>query len=358
MGIVWHPPETYLSKWAAQNELSAGRFVVRLDETATRDLHMTPAKLARIDKHCTVRDGEPVLSEASFEELLAPLFPAPAGPSVLKKAAPVLFRMLVYLSRYPFMPELAAGQDAYLSRNGLLRALLIAHKDRARRTVGGYGGAHTRTRTAGDHRRLLFQGLAVRLAADPPGHDEGVWRVDAAERARKFHDGLSDEVICPDNALTNRDEMGDELFHDVVDFMCQLLPDWQENTVRRVDLLGPAKNMILEEGLDRAPLQRHELRRTDFEALAEMLLFAYESPEEGEALPAGLTQRRDKVVEEFFGKREGIDFKVFDEISGSGKTEFDTGSAGGNFAEGDDYKPSLLEMLYWILDELVKDGAE
>ncbi|KAI1140247.1 hypothetical protein F5Y05DRAFT_377649 [Hypoxylon sp. FL0543] len=361
MGIMWHPPETYLNKWAAENKLSAASFLARLDETARNDLHITPAKLAHIDKYCTDHNGELVISEASFESLLASFFPKPAGPPIVKKAAPVLFRMLVYLSRYPFIPEQTTRQkakDTYLTRSGLLRAVLIAHRDRASRTIGGYGGGHTRTRTASDHRRLLFQSLAVQRESDPPGYDENVWRADAAERSRRYHDGTSGEVYCPDNALTNRDEMRDELFHDVVDFMCQLLPDWQEHTVRRQDLLGLAKNMIEEEGLSRAPLQKNELRRADFEALVELLLLVYESPEEGETLPANFTERRDKIVEEFFGQREGIDFKTFDEVSGSGRTEFDTGSAGGNFAEGDDYKPSLLEMLYWILDEFFKETAE
>ncbi|XXG98887.1 hypothetical protein Hte_005218 [Hypoxylon texense] len=365
MGIMWHPPETYLSKWATENELSAARFVARLDETARNDMHITPAKLARINKYCALQDGEPALSETSFEGLLTSLLPAPAGLPTLKKAAPVLFRMLVYLSRYPFMPEQqqATRQEAengpyHLPRSGLLRAVLIAHNDRARRTIGGYGGGHTRTRTVADHRRLLFQGLAVQRESDPPGYDENVWRADAAERARRLYDGISGEVSSPDNALTNRDEMGDELFHDVVDFMCQLLPDWKDSTVRREDLLGLAKIMIQDEGLYRAPLQRYELRRTDFEALVELLLLVYESPEEGETLPTNFTERRDKVVEEFFGQRKEIDFKVFDEVSGSGRTEFDTGSAGGNFADGDDYKPSLLEMLYWLLDELFEETAE
>ncbi|KAI1406263.1 hypothetical protein F4819DRAFT_441068 [Hypoxylon fuscum] len=361
MGIMYHLPETYLSKWAAENELSATRFVARLDETARDNMQITPAKLVRIDKYCAAHNGEPALSEASFESLLTSFFPAPIALPILKKAAPVLFRMLVYLSRYPFMPEQATRQkdeNAYLTRSGLLRAVLIAHEDRARRTIGGYGGNHTRTRTAGDHRRLLFQGLAVQLESDPPGYDENVWRADAAERARRFYDSISDEVSCPDNALTNRDEMGDELFHDVVDFMCQLLPNWQDNSVTRENLLGLAKSIIQEEGLYRVPLQRYELRRADFEALVEMLLLVYESPEEGETLPTNFTERRDKVVEAFFGQREGIDFKVFDEVSGSGRTEFDTGSAGGNFAEGDDYKPSLLEMLYWILDQLFTETAK
>ncbi|KAI1413192.1 hypothetical protein F5Y13DRAFT_31922 [Hypoxylon sp. FL1857] len=361
MGIMWHPPETYLKKWAAENELSPARFLARFDETARNDLNITPAKLAHIDKYCTVQNGEPVISEASFENLLNSFFPSPTGPPIVKKAAPVLFRMLVYLSRYPFLPDQATRQndkDTYLTRSGLIRAVLIAHHDRARRTIGGYGGNHTRSRTAADQRRVLFQGLAVQRESDPPGYDENVWRADAAARARIYYEGVSNEVSCPDNAVTNRDDMGDELFHDVVDFMCQLLPDWQNNSVGRKDLLEVAKNMIHEEGLSRPPLQRYELRRADFEALVELLLLIYESPEEGEALPPNFTERRDKVVEEFFGQKEGIDFKTFDEVSGSGRTEFDTGSAGGNFASGDDYKPALLEMLYWVLEEFFKDPAE
>lgn len=355
MGKTWHPPETYLNKWAAEKELSAGRFVARLDETARNDMHITPAKLARIDKYSVPHNGEPVISEVAFEKLLTSLFPASIGLPIVKKASPVVFRMLVYLSRYPFMAEQQADENAYMTHNGLLRAILIAHKDRARQTIGGYGGGHTRTRTAGDHRRLLFQGLAIQLESDPPGYDENVWRADAAERARRLYDGIPEEVTCPDNALTNRDEMGDEQFHDLVDFMVQLLPDWEDNTVRRENLLDLAKGIVQEEGLYRKPLQRYLLKRTDFEALAEMLLLVYESPDEGETLPPTFAERRDKLVEEFFGQREGIDFKVFDEVSGSGKTEWDTGCAGGNFASGEEYKPSLLEMLYWMLDEIIKE---
>ncbi|KAI1095094.1 hypothetical protein F5B19DRAFT_366596 [Rostrohypoxylon terebratum] len=355
MGILWRPPEHYLTKWAAENELTGPRFVARLNETARNDLCITPAKLARVDKYCADHNGEPALTSASFESLLSTFFPALAGPPIVKKAAPVLFRMLVYLSRYPFMPELAPAEEAYLTRDGLIRAALIANADRSYRTFAGYGGGHTRSRTAADQRRLLFQGLAVQRASDPPGYDANAWLADAASRARRFHEAGSNEVVVPDNAVTNRDELGDELFHDLVDFMVQLLPDWNENTVRRQDLLEIAKKLEQEEGLARAPLQRYELRKADFEALVELLLLAYESPEEGEELPADFNERRDKVVEEFFGKREGIDFKAFDEVSGSGKTEFDTGSAGGNFAGGDDYKPSLLEMLYWVLDELFKE---
>jgi hypothetical protein len=147
MGMVLYPPEKYLSEWAAANELTAARFAARLDESARGNVAITPGKLARLNAHCTL-GREPRLTEASFTALLDALglFPAPAGPPILTRAAPLLYRALSYLARYPFerQPPAAASPDASLTRRGLARAVLIVHPDRAYRFFGGEGGSWTR----------------------------------------------------------------------------------------------------------------------------------------------------------------------------------------------------------------------
>ncbi len=195
------------------------------------------------------------------------------------------------------------------------------------------------------------------MESESPGYDEDVWRADAAERARKFVSPLTPgEVYCPENALMNRDEMSDETFHDVVDFMYELQPEWQ-HPVGREYLLGVAKSMVQAEGLCDVSLQRYLLKRADFAELVAMLLVVYKSPEEGETLPADFDKRRDEVVGEFFGEGESIEFGAFYEVFETGRTEFVStylGTAGGLFSFANDCEPALLEMLDYLLDELLK----
>jgi hypothetical protein len=196
----------------------------------------------------------------------------------------------------------------------------------------------------------------VRTAEDdPPGFDEAVWRADAAERARRFVAAWEPDVVyCPENALTNRDDVGDETFHDVVDFMFELQPEWP-HCVRREDLVGVAENIVKAEGLCDVPLQRYLLEREDFDDLVAMLLMIYESPEDGEALPEDFPERKAKLVWEFFGEKASINFKKFHEVFESGKTEFVSSSlcmAGGVSGCANVGQPTLLEMLDYIFDQI------
>lgn len=56
-------------------------------------------------------------------------------------------------------------------------------------------------------------------------------------------------------------------------------------------------------------------------------------------------------MDEAFGKRQGIDFKVFNDVPEVEEQSLIRALLA-DFAEGDVCKPSLREMLYWMLHEL------
>jgi len=132
----------------------------------------------------------------------------------------LLFRSIVYLSWYPFSLRLP-----YPTFEGLKRALVLLLPDPQEKERGRIDlliGTHNtgRARTKWDRRRLLFQSFAIHLPGNGLPFDEQEWREKAAQRAADY------SYPSDDFTVTNRDNDGDEIFHDYVDFMeaTQLLP--------------------------------------------------------------------------------------------------------------------------------------
>lgn len=104
-----------------------------------------------------------------------------------------------------------------------------------------------------------------------------------------------------------RDLVGDECFHDVLDFM-YALQTWSHCApVLRADFLGTAQRVVSQGELMVVPLHEFLLSEAYSEKLFELLLIMDlpGCPVEGaedDVLPEDLMARRDKVVSAFFIK--------------------------------------------------------
>ncbi|KAF8195628.1 hypothetical protein K438DRAFT_1826253 [Mycena galopus ATCC 62051] len=318
---IMEEPEVYLRTWRDAVHLSSSQFLERMDERVQR-LALGTKKLK---KAAQLRNLVRIRDKAALEVYLSDFLPT-AGTKALEKAAPILFHMFVYLSRYPFLPPPKLGDNKpVMTCDGLLRALVLVSSERAAQFFGG--GNFTRARTPADHRRLLFQGLATPRETTCPSlapSNEQKWRAKAEHRAHEFGSPERQELLG-DWAKTNRDEDGDEIFHDLVDIMFEMQPDGPDMPphVRRDDFTQLAKTLVAEGGLCPVPLHSFSLARFDFSALVELLLVLHLGLENEDALPHNFEASRDLVVQGFFGEnRQDVDFDIFDDAFTSGGTNF------------------------------------
>lgn len=405
---IAQPPEVTLAKWEANGQLQAKSWMARLSEYILDQPALSDIQIAKLDSYCTTNDqnGEPCMEQSGFKALLQKVVPDPAGIAALDAATPVLWRIFVYISRYPFdQPpspppphtpqhgddEGHGSQTTTMTRSGFLRALILLQAGPSDRFFNCDCDERTRGRTHADHRRLLFQGLSrlpsqrqlptmttpSRPAHDDEDEEEALWRSKAALRAGRYWESnrvTLQTAHTPHNMGVNRDADGDECFHDVLDFMYALQP-WElcGAPVARMDFLGTAKGMVARGEVVVTPLRAFRLARGDFEKLVAFLIVMYlEESEEGfEALPRDFEERKDKVVEAFFGAgadgKEEIDFLEFDEAMSAGTSEIMGGedlvtnefvsilSTLPSFHLFDQmlmckWQPELLKALEWMLD--------
>ena len=172
------------------------------------------------------RNFETVCDESGLvsKEAFTALFMAKTKlPFRLTEAAVTLFDSLCYLSTAPLQHTLPL-QDS-LSLKGLKRALIWCFPDITRSiitTTAGY-----RERSPADHRRLMFQSLATHYQGRLPLFDRAFAKELAAKNARdlppEYRGGpVEDEDV-------NFDSDGDEMFHDVLDFLASTMPDVPPN---------------------------------------------------------------------------------------------------------------------------------
>jgi len=319
MRVIEHP-EFYLAAWRESEELSPSKFLERQNKFIAWSLSDRDAQLRNLDR---LRDPATLRAHLRETEFLST-----EGSKALEEASPVLYRLLTYLSRYPFLPP--PNQDespSTLTPEGLLRAVYLASPEYADRLLLG-GGNFTRPYTPADYYRLLFQGLATprenaRSALAPA--DEQLWRAKAEKRARQFGSPENQETY-EDWARTNRTDDGDEIFNDLVDIMSLLQPDYgtEMSPYVKWDAFIPlAKEMVAKDGLCPDPLHCFALTRSDFSALVKLLLVMHLELEGGDPLPDNFDALSDSIVRRFFGEGcDEIDFNAFDDAIASNDTKF------------------------------------
>jgi hypothetical protein len=179
-------PEVYFDAWLGAGELTYARFLARLTARA-RDITLrSSSNDPDHDKLGGIHD------ENSFKMFLRDAFSFHSDAAdVAERAFPVLFRMVVYLGRYPFLPppvfvDYPPG-SVLLDSDSLRHALMLASGAYMSRLGTWHVGTRVRPRTLADQRRLLFQAMAWPQRPGPcpplePAKEE-VWRAKAAGRA-------------------------------------------------------------------------------------------------------------------------------------------------------------------------------
>lgn len=141
-----------------------------------------------------------------------------------------IYRILAYHGTAPFYPHPEMPLPRSLSLQDVQRGLawLLPNRHLQMSEMGNLG----RMRTAADGRRLLFQSLAVRTIETSTSTEHEAARRRYARRnafdiehvAR--HRGWSrEDMYVSDWVGVNRDEDGDEMYHDIVDVLHRNVPD-------------------------------------------------------------------------------------------------------------------------------------
>jgi hypothetical protein len=181
--------------------------------------------------------------------------------------ADLVYRILAYHSTAPFYKAPTTSPPPIsLSQLDIQRALAWILPDRhlSMATMGTHG----RTRTRADHRRLLFQSLATRTVHTPRGPaNENARRRYAQRNAFDMGHVKSRLGALDGYASINRDDDGDEMYHDLVDVLHNNVPENFPYGSRRDDLRPLAKGL-------RADFEFHELAlpRGDFADFVRALL--------------------------------------------------------------------------------------
>jgi hypothetical protein len=188
----------------------------RLDQRILESPPFRDEEVSALERNIeTARDESGLVSKAAFTELFFAKTNLPHG---LTEAAGLLFDSLCYLSTAPLQPA-SPLQDS-LSLKELKRALTWCFPDMTRSiitTTAGY-----RERSPADHRRIIFQSLANSYPDSFPSFDRVSAMELAAKNARDFPPEYRGGPI--DDKDVNFDGDGDELFHDVLDFLASTMP--------------------------------------------------------------------------------------------------------------------------------------
>lgn len=213
-------PSDQLNTWITEGIMAPTHILQRLTERVNDYGGLMDEEYIQLKQHfdslCTNSNGEPRLTKTSF---LSSLKTQATLPPYLTEAGFILFDSLRYLSQAPFshiqhLPESLTPEE-------FLRALTWTNYDKA--CYINREGNLCRGRTPADHRRVLFQSLATTRDGEQIPFDPDNWR-DQAER-RAFNE-LAEYRL--ENAGTNCDEDGDEMYHDVVDVMFSTQPEISE----------------------------------------------------------------------------------------------------------------------------------
>lgn len=139
-------------------------------------------------------------------------------PPVLREAAGILFDGLCYLSTTPL--QASSPPPNFLTLEGLKRALVWSFPQKASSIITNTSGY--RERSPADHRRLIFQGLATSYQAQCLPVNSQMAKALAAANARNFPPGYRGGSVGDEDV--NYDDDGDEMYHDVLDFLASTRP--------------------------------------------------------------------------------------------------------------------------------------
>jgi hypothetical protein len=285
--------EKEVHEWERQGLLTTDQVLSRIDKRVQDVLsgHLSQSErdhleqnLEAICNHGDSTEGDELLVDQSdFTEFLI-YRNSDDITQLVTKSAPLLFQMLVYMSNYP-LSKPAAG---HLTKSGFRRAIVQATPRLA--TYFMDSGNYSRERTPSDIRRLVFQGLAYhepKLNADDGAH----WAAKAEERATE--QGLNEDTPV------NRDEDGDEIYHDILDFLFSSQPEkspWYAQC-HREGFRKFAKTLRWS-----PPLHELLIPRDVIEMLVEL------------SLAIDGQYNRDILVDELLGARGRCDFEAFDDV--------------------------------------------
>lgn len=195
--------------------------------------------------------GEAGLDRTTLTRLIQPRLPPDLSPTF----GETLYRILAYHSKAPFYPAPTDPLPPSLSLADVQRGLAWLLPDRHLRMAEM--GNHGRTRTPADQRRLLFQSLATRSVAVPDDAGREAAGREAARRRhahrhahvvehmRKHHGRwyVDDAEMLADMAKPNRDDDGDEMYHDLLDVLQKNVPENAPYGSARDDLRPLARTL-------------------------------------------------------------------------------------------------------------------
>lgn len=202
-----------LDAWAAEGNLTRSRIISGINESLNRYYGLDPEEASALresfESLSMDESGTRRLTKNALLELLQ-RNPAFRSSPMSTQAGEIIYESLVYLASAPFEapPEISKKGLTY---DELARALVWTLPERHERIADASN--LSRTRTPADHRRLIFQALASTHEADKIPFNETEARRLAEENAFE----VEEHVKC--FAVTNYDNDGDEMFHDVLDIL-------------------------------------------------------------------------------------------------------------------------------------------
>lgn len=199
-----------IEEWVAKGWLSKEFILRRVDQKIDESYALSEEELSALKSlFQTARSSDGLLTEDAFISLLQTKSTLPQSAEGIE-VGKIVFTSLVYLSNIPFpnSPEKPIIQTT-ISLEQLTRALVWVLPIRSDQIIEA--GNHSRMRTKADHRRLVFQSLASAIH-DTPYDDEGA-------RKQALEDAFDVDDFHADFCSSNRDEDGDEMYHDLLDVL-------------------------------------------------------------------------------------------------------------------------------------------
>lgn len=167
--------------------------------------------------------------------------------------ADLVYRILAYHSTTPFYKDPSTPLSDRLALLDIQRALawLLPDRHLSMSTVGTHG----RVRTRADHRRLLFQSLASRSSsiADSPANE-------AARRRYARRNAFDVDERDEDYANNNRDDDGDEMYHDLLDVLEKNAPENYPYGAPRDSFRPLAKELKVDFAFETLAIPRDQLK--------------------------------------------------------------------------------------------------
>ncbi|KAK8113336.1 hypothetical protein PG984_013862 [Apiospora sp. TS-2023a] len=209
-----------IEQWIGNGLMVPARIMERLDVEAADGRALGEEEQVALQKTLSAMEGN-VLSPAALLSLLQTRVGFPNDSPQSEVTAGVLFRCLWYLSTIPFPPTPSENErpPPNLTIAQTTRGLAWLLPGRCRVMIGQ--GNLSRSRTAADHRRLLFQSLATTTL----GTSGKTADADVKERedraARNATEGLDPYQDWP---VVNHDADGDEIFHDLLEVLYATQP--------------------------------------------------------------------------------------------------------------------------------------